>query len=113
MAVCFAAACLGGGADPSNIRNVKTVLKRDLEMHQGKLIELISSVTDADIQYVNSTGTECHLQYPDVKKVVQTKEYIYLWSKANMLYSIKKDSFSVGTSEGFLDFLRSKNIKVK
>lgn len=93
-------------------RNVKTVIKRDLELHE-KAIEVNIKVTEDLIIQVQSTGSEFQLNYCDIKKVVQTKKYIYLWSKTNMLYSFKKDSFTRGNLEEFLCFLEKKGIKFR
>lgn len=92
-------------------RNVNTVIKRDLELH-GKAIEVIVTVTDDIIKQSQSTGSEYQLNYNDIKRVIKTKKYICLWSKTNMLYSFKKDSFSIGSAEDFLFFLKNKGIKV-
>jgi len=94
------------------VRNVKTVIKRDLELH-GRAVEVTVIVTDDIIKQLQSTGSEFQLNYCDIKKVVQTKKYIYLWSKTNMLYSFKKDSFIRGNLEEFLCFLEKKGIKNK
>ncbi len=93
-------------------RCINASLKRDLEMH-GKEIDVVTIVTEDLIRYSQSTGSEFQLQYSDIKKVVQTKGFIYLWSKTNMLYSFKKDSFSIGNTTDFLLFLKNKGIKVK
>ena len=93
-------------------RNVNLLLKRDLEMC-GVTIEVTATVTDEAIMHVMSSGAQYILNYADIKKVVETKKYIYLWSKTNMLYSFKKDSFSVGDEEGFKAFLRNKGFKIK
>lgn len=93
-------------------RTVKTVLLRDMEIH-GKRIEITLYVTDENIKLSQSTGSELYLNYYDIKKAVKTKKYIYLWSKTNMIYTFKKDSFSVGDENGFIEFLKSKGIKIK
>lgn len=92
--------------------NVKTVILRDLEIH-GKPIEVTASVTDEVIRYKQSTGSELQLNYIDIKKVIQTKQYIYLRSKTNLLYPFKKDSFSIGNEKEFITFLRNKGMKLK
>ena len=92
--------------------NSNIVIKRDIEL-SGKPIEVVVTVTDDIIKQLQSTGSEYKLDYYDIKKVVRTKRYIYLCSKTNMFYSLKKDSFSVGNAEDFLSFLKSKGIKVK
>ncbi|MBR5783221.1 MAG: hypothetical protein IKY33_03235 [Clostridia bacterium] len=93
-------------------KNVNTVIKRDLELH-GKAIEVTVTVAEDIIKQSQSTGSEFQLNYCDIKKVVQTKKYIYLWSKTNMLYSFKRNSFSFGAADEFLLFLKNKGIKVK
>ena len=93
-------------------KNVNILIKRDLEVH-GKAIEVTVTVLDDVIKHSQSTGSELQLNYCDIKKVVQTKKYIYLWSKTNMLYSFKLYSFSLGAADEFLLFLKNKGIKVK
>ena len=93
-------------------KNVVTMIKRDQEIH-GKEIEVNLTVTEELIKQSQSTGSEFQLNYRDIKRAIKTKKYIYLWSKTNMLYSLKLDSFSVGTADDFLIFLRNKGIKVK
>ncbi len=93
-------------------KSINTSLKRDLELH-GKAIEVITVATDDMIKYSQATGSEFQLSYSDIKRVVQTKRFIYLWSKTNILYTFKKDSFTVGCHEDFLLFLKKKGIKVK
>ncbi len=93
-------------------RNSSAVLKRDLEIH-GKPIEVVVEVTEEGIRQTQSTGSEFKLKYCDIKRAVQTKRYIYLRSKTNMIYSFGKDSFTVGTAEDFLQFLKSQGLKVK
>lgn len=93
-------------------KNTTLALKRDFEMH-GRAIEMVTTVTNKGIEISQSTGALYRISCSDVKKVVQTKKYIYLWSKTNVLYPLKKDSFSVGNGEDFLLFMRNKGIKVK
>jgi len=93
-------------------KNCKLALQRDFEMH-GRAIEMTTTVTNKGIELLQSTGALYRISYSDIKKVVQTKRYIILWSKTNTLYPLKKDGFSVGNGEGFLLFVRNKGIKVK
>ena len=93
-------------------RNVKLALRRDMELH-SKPIDVTVTVTDDMMIHSQSTGAEYNLRYSDIKKAVQTKKYIYVWSKANMLYSLKKDAFTYGSADDFVKFLRSKGIKIK
>ena len=110
---CFLLPLLWGGVAAFSYRkHVNTTLSRDRELH-GKAIEVTVSVGEDGIRQTQSTGAEFQLHYSDVKKVVQTKRFIYLWSKTNMLYSLKRDGFLHGTADGFLYFLKSKGLKVK
>lgn len=91
-------------------KNSKLTLKRDFEMH-GRAIETITTVTNKDIEISQSTGARYRIRFADIKKVVETKKYIYLWSKTNTFYSMKKDGFSVGNGEELRIFLRNKGIR--
>ena len=93
-------------------KRVNTTIKRDLELH-GKAIEFTLRVTEDMIKLSQSTGSEFQINYRDIKKVVQTRKYIYLWSKTNMLYPFKKDAFTVGNTDDFLLFLKNKGMKIK
>lgn len=95
----------------SYFKNIRITLQRDIEIH-GEPIEISVIVNDRVITQRQSTGSELYLNYSDIKKVVVTKKYIYLWSKANLIYSFKKDGFIVGDASGFLTFLKSKGIKI-
>lgn len=90
--------------------NVRAVIKRDLESH-GKPVEEIVTVSEDKIRLSQSTGAEYHLNYCDIKKVVQTKKYIYLLSKAKLIYSVKRDAFTIGDAATFLAFLKTKGLK--
>ena len=54
-------------------KNVNVTLKRDLETH-GKPVEVTVIVTDENITTVQSTGSEIHLNYADVKKSISNEE---------------------------------------
>ena len=53
------------------------------------------------------------VEFNKIKNAIQTKNYILLRSKANLIYIFCKDTFTVGTKEEFVSFLRAKGIKVK
>ena len=93
------------------VRNRDVHFERNLEMH-GKEIEVTVTVTDKTVSQSLSTGSEVHLDYSNIKKAVQTKDYIFLITKTNLLYSFKKDSFTVGNADDFLAFLKNKGVKV-
>ena len=93
-------------------RQVKAMVQRDIEMH-GKEVEVELTVTDHYIQHATSTGSVYQVEFDKFKRAIQTKNLILLHSKANVFYILRKDSFQLGTKEGFVDFLRTKGIPVK
>ena len=92
-------------------RNINLTIQRDREMF-GKPIDVTVTVTDSIIKTSNTVGSEAHLNYNDVKKAVITKNYIFLLSKTKTAYTFKKNSFTVGNTEQFLNFLAYKAIKL-
>ncbi len=93
-------------------RQVNTMVKRDKETH-GKEITVETIVTDGFIQNTASTGGVNKLEYDNIKSSVQTKNLILLRSKANLIYIFRKDTFSKGSKEEFILFLRNKGIQIK
>ena len=90
----------------------KITAKRNLELN-GNRCEVTSEFTETFISQTHSNGAQYKLYYDTIKRCHITKNYILLVSKANIIYSLKKDGFSIGTKEDFLKFLESKFIKVK
>ena len=90
----------------------KITLKRNQEIY-GNNGEVVSEVTKDSIKQIHSNGSQYQIYYDTIKKVHITKKYILLHSKANILYTFKKDGFSVGNEEEFLMFLRNKGIRIK
>ena len=93
-------------------RNCTLIIEREIELN-GKQLEVFTEVTNDNIKCTQSNGFKYTLYYDSIKKVAQTKNYILLMTKANLLYTLQKDSFSVGTTDGFLDFLRDKGFTVR
>ena len=90
----------------------KITLKRNQEIY-GTNREVVSEATKDSIKQIHSNGSQYQIYYDTIKKGYVTQNYILLHSKANILYSFKKDSFSVGDEKDFLIFLRNKGIKIK
>lgn len=88
------------------------LIKRDVEMYGGQL-SVTSTITDESISVLTSAGNEYRLNYYDIKKTIQTKKFIYLRSKTNVLYSFKKNSFEIGNAADFCVFLKTKGIRIK
>lgn len=92
-------------------RQVNTMVKRDIEVH-GKEISVETIVTDDFIQNKASTGAVNKLELNRIKNAAQTKNLILLRSKANLIYIFRKDTFTKGSKDDFIAFLKTKGIKV-
>lgn len=93
-------------------RQVNAVVKRDEEVH-GNEIAVETIVTEEYIQSTAATGAVNKLGYDKIRYAVQTKNLILLRSKANLIYIFRKDTFTKGTLDDFVTFLKAKGIKVK
>ena len=93
-------------------QNINVALKRDLEIFK-KEPTIIITVTNDNITHCIKDDNENTLEFSSIKNAIQTKNYIFLRTKANLVYALKKDGFTLGTKENFIPFLKSKNIKVK
>lgn len=93
-------------------QNLKTTIARDKELANGRDIVSQISVFDDRIELTVLENTQS-VSFENVKRADQTKNYICVITKARFAYIFKKDSFTKGDSEGFIEFLRSKGIKVR
>ena len=93
-------------------RLVNLMVKRSAEIHGGP-ISAEMNVTDEYIEQTASTGGVAKLEYSNVKKVIQTKNYILLLSKARYYYIFSKTGFTSGTPDEFVAFLKNKGFKVR
>ena len=93
-------------------RAAKTVIKRDMEIMNGRFMNIKIIATDQLIQNISSTGSISKVPYFKIEKVIQTKNLILLRSEAKLIYMLPKNSFTKGTPEEFIAFLRQKGLKV-
>ncbi len=93
-------------------QSVKISAMRDRELSNGRdfLVEL--NVFDDRIELIHFENKQT-LHYADVKYASNLKEYINIITKAKYVYTFKKDSFTLGTSDEFIDFLKEKGIIVQ
>ncbi len=88
-------------------------MKRDYEISNGEGVKIQFIVDDNFIQIITSTGQEYKFEYSAIKKGIQTKNLIILYSQAKLAYIIPKKAFIKGTAEEFIKFLQTKNIIIK
>ena len=89
---------------------VNTMVKREREIH-GEQLEVQILVTGDDIQNTASNGAVNRLEYGNIRTAVRTKKLILLLTKANLIYIFRKNTFTLGTEDEFIGFLRKKGIK--
>ncbi len=93
-------------------QNLKTTIARDKELANGRDVVSQISVFDDKIELTVLENTQS-VSFENVKRADQTKNYICVITKAKFAYIFKKGSFTKGDAEGFIEFLRSKGIKVR
>lgn len=93
-------------------QNVKILIARDKETSNGKDLIVEILVFDDRIEHA-ILETKNTLHFDNIRSVEQTKNYICVMTNAKLAYIFKKDSFTLGNAEDFIEFLKSKGIKVQ
>lgn len=87
--------------------------KRDEESNsKTETKTYILTVTEDKIINTAPSGIEIEVRYAKISKIRQSKHYILFISEENLTYAMSKENFTVGTYDGLIKFLRSKNYKV-
>ena len=90
---------------------VGVMVRRDKKMGwRDANVEVI--VTDSFIKH-SLMNNQNNVEFENVKKVIQTKNLIFLHPYAHVIFVFRKDSFVLGYKDYFIDFLESKGIEVK
>jgi hypothetical protein len=93
-------------------QDVKLFLRRDKELAGERESRVIETVFEDKIEHEFCGNTQI-LDYSNVAYVVNLQEYVHIVTKAKYVYIFKKDSFTLGNAEDFIEFLKSKGIKVQ
>lgn len=91
---------------------VKAMVQRDKEMSGGNPLNCRISVSDDEIT-LSTLENRTPVSMSNLNGAFVTKNYIVVITKARLMFIFKKDSFTVGNSDGFIAFLKEKNIKIK
>lgn len=91
--------------------SVVRLQKRRIEEVYGKNSQVLTEVTDAGLDRRINDSSQ-HLDFSSLKRVYKSPNYIYLRSKARILYTFRRNGFLMGDEEAFLHFLTEKGIKV-
>ena len=86
---------------------VKRMLQRDQEMFGGEAF-VETYVTEEGIHSFSSGETKLTVSYEHIRFVDQTRKMILVFTKAKLIYILPKESFTKGTAEECLAFLRTK-----
>ena len=93
---------------------IKLSLARDKESNHGNFVSVHNLVTENSIivkSSANESGTEFEISC--IEKAYRSKNYIYLITKAKLAIVFDINSFSKGTPEELVEFIRQKGIKIK
>ncbi|MBQ6570712.1 MAG: YcxB family protein [Clostridia bacterium] len=89
-------------------KRVKLYAARDKEVSGGKEEEITVSLYDDKMAIEASSGGSVEVAYSSLKKIYTTKNLIIALSGARLMYILKKDSFTVGSADECVAFLKSK-----
>ena len=95
----------------SYFAQIKNYEKRSLELGRTE-VECTVNIDNAGIRSQESLGSSSSVGFDKVQSAFTTKDYIYIMTRAKLIFMLKKDSFTVGDTSGLLNFLRMKGVKV-
>lgn len=89
--------------------NVKRNWARVMEQSNGAPVEVTMTFTEENALN-ESKGSEGRivLEYSSIKKVLVTKNLIILMTKAKLGHILRRDAFTLGSEEEFMQFINSK-----
>ena len=96
----------------SYFRANKMTAERNREIY-GDNDVVVTEVTDDCIRQHLSNGAQFTIPYTSIKRCELSRHYILLVSYAKILYTLKRNGFTIGNADDFFAFLQSKGIKVK
>ena len=92
-------------------KSIKAPVKADLATH-GKNLSIRVCATEEKLISYKSSGDVAELDYARVKRMKQSKNYLYLISDTGIWYCISKNGFTVGDYGSFLLFLLEKGLEM-
>lgn len=91
-------------------RNKNLAYSRAIERGKGSPIEIKLIITEKDINIFINSEKDMDIEFKNIEKTVETKNYYILLSKAKRAITIKKDGFIKGTENEFREFLKQKRL---
>jgi len=92
------------------LRNKNLAYNRALERNKGNPMEVKLLIAEKDINIFINSKKDMSIEFTNIEKVIETKNYYILVSKAKQAISLKKDGFIKGTSKEFKEFLKQKKL---
>ena len=96
----------------SYFKAVKLHIKREQELYGGAR-EIVVTADDDTFNFCPGGENRKSLYYSQIKKVRRTKNLIIVISDANLMYVLRKDSFTQGNEEKFYDILGENRVNFK
>lgn len=90
--------------------SINVSVKRDEELYNGMLVQAHYTVTEDTVIARNAGKEPIELSLSKFKHVMVTKNLIVMMTEAKMVYTFRKDSFTKGSSEKFIGFLKQKGL---
>lgn len=93
------------------IKKVNLAYNKDLERNNGNDIEVKLVINEENIKILDNLENDTNIEFKNIEKLIKTKNYYILVSKAKLGIALKKDGFIKGTANEFEEFLKQKKIK--
>lgn len=91
-------------------RNKNLAYNRALERNKGNPMEVRLSITEKDMNIFTNSEKDMNIEFANIEKTIETKDYYILVSKAKLAIALKKDAFIKGTANEFKEFLKQKRL---
>ena len=94
-------------------KTVKRWKAQRLEVYGDRDVPITMTISSDGITQSTPELAEMTLSLDKFEKMLITKNLIILRTKARLFVSLRKDSFTVGTPEEFIQFMRQKGVKIR
>lgn len=91
-------------------RNKNLAYNRALERNKGNPMEVKILITEKDIDIFTNSKKDMNIEFANIEKTIETKNYYTLVGKAKLAIVLKKDGFIKGTTNEFKKFLKQKKL---
>ncbi len=93
------------------INNVNLEYNRELEKNKGNCTKINILITENGLAILKNSESSTNIEFKNIDKVIKTKEYYILVTKAKLKIPLKKEGFVKGTVKEFEGFLKQEKIK--